>query len=1085
MRSISQEIHAANSKIAQFLRSKEDEEALLAPKRRKAREEPDEKPRRRISKWLQEPDYSIPSSLVDRPRTSTGGTSFHFKYDPISKVAFPIDDEGRPITWCFPSSCMSPLEHARYIERDDAVATITTGHASYIERDGVVERIPSVGSDHANTLPTDPDQQVLAIVTNISDDIDDREHYWREVPDQESSPRRHHLHLNHSADETWWAALASDQTIDRTFKTFALEQHVACTEPEWKPEPFSCDLRQAGAILSAMPKLAGFDARNPPATLEPLRAGRIQYRMVLELPSEASPAGRLAIMTGFCSAIGSLEDRVTESGATERVGMMHTGAIHAPDSHNDSRNFHLHVVAHDRPAELVFDEQGKRWVFATKKLDACRKIGFVEWLRCTAAGIVNDVLKAEGIKRHYDPRRYSEMGINRTPTKHLGGAAHTLETVGIPTVVGSQNAVSIWRDAEAELLVEVDRIRASQGYGTEVLKALYHRAWTYDPDRPDLDDLWRSIMSRDAFSDALIEERKAFLLCELNEAKAKSRPVRTMQTCRTFLNEIDAGQASRNVMRSAALIRARFLSAKQRLEAIDEALMGHRAVLAEAKDRLIRHVEILRQFDEDVKRFARAIEHAAQRGNAPIPLPPELASRLSGIWKYEREIALQKANEIQRGPALAPVEPEPATPPKIEGKSISEQGRLLSHQAGTTQAVTSPRDAQESKFAAEARRSIDDPKTSHVKGLEDVQRAANSTDDQKVEEQVRASSPAPVTGQKDEPELGTNRRDRVPDEGRQDHGIRVAEIGGNPSPAPVTSTVRRSGETDLGLPPDRAQFEVQETVADETERGTDTTDKLSENAPPPKRDGTPIGSAEEPATLGTEAPALVSGESAPGAGEQSKSQAPKTADPVAIAPVGTNTTGASVDLNSWNQIFDKMDKQQLRITQSEKGHFSVDGLAEDDAKLLHQPQLATRTQGRLRSRFDVQQKEVLRLLKWLERHGRNPSVLQLQNRTAKLLSPPPPAIGKFWEKYHADPAVIGFLRAEHARRERAKAIGQQGAKAATPKLPAGLGAQPSANNQAGPQASTAAPGSAPNPAQSADIPWEVLQAAASARGRSR
>src|SRR3546814_9473044 len=41
--------------------------------------------------------------------------------------------------------------------------------------------------------------------------------------------------------------------------------------------------------------------------------------------------------------------------------MMYTAVIHAPDSHNDRRNYHLHVVAYDRPARYL--DEHAAWDF--------------------------------------------------------------------------------------------------------------------------------------------------------------------------------------------------------------------------------------------------------------------------------------------------------------------------------------------------------------------------------------------------------------------------------------------------------------------------------------------------------------------------------------------------------------------------------------------------------------------------------------------------------------------------------------------------------------------------------------------------
>lgn len=1090
VRSISQEIHAANSKLAQFLKSREDEEALLAPKRRTTRQSPQEKIRRGINKWLQEPDYSIPSSLVDRPRTSTGGTSFHFKYDAISKIVYPLDDNNSPITWCFPKSCMSPLEHALYIERDGAVETSAAVHASYIERGEAVERPSTPDSDHENAMPADPTAPPLAIVSNISDDPVAREHYWREVPDHESSPRQHDLRLNHSAPDAWWAAVVSDQSIDHALRTFANEQRVAylnlaSEEAEWISQPFRCDLRQAGEILSAMSKLPGFDHGNPPAVLEPLRAGRIQYRIVLELPNEVSAAGRYTIMTGFSNAIGSLETRVDESGATKCIGMMHTAAIHAPDSHNDSRNYHLHVVAHDRPAELVFDDQGQRWVFAKTKLDSCRKIGFVEQLRHIASEIVNGVLKAEGVERHYDPRRYSKMGIKRTPTKHLGTAAHALETAGIPTRIGSQNAILIWRDAEAELLAEIDRMRASQSRGTEMLQALYHRAWQCDSSRSDVHDLWGCIMSRQSLSDSLIEEHKALLLCELNEAKSKSRPVRTMQTCRTFLNGIEGGRAPANVVRSAALIGARFLSAKQRVQAIDEALEEHRSALADARAHAATHADILRQFDADVAKFAAAVERAAQRDNPPVPMPAELSSKLTGAWKHRAEVAVQDDAEPDRRDVMGPMESEPATPPKIGGKSIVEQGVLLIQEGEGRRQVTGSEEGQKSRPPNQEPQASEQLDASQVFGLENGRAEAESKGGEELQDRAMPASATLLAGRKYEPAPRRESGGQVPDRGQIQNGCHASHVGDDNSPNAAAQPVCDNCEVGINSATKPSRSAAGKSTAEGIERPMDATGHVADKAETLDRVRESTKPAERPPSAGTEHRSVMAAKGMHRTHAVSQADEHETALAPSSSPVPTNGTAGSSDRSRWEEIFAKIDREKLLITRSRESGFSVRGLTGAEAKLLHDPSLAARTQGRLKSRFDVQHRELVRVVKWLRIHGRKPSILSLENRTGTFLKSPPRAIRTLMERYIAHPAVVGFMRAEEARRKAVAAAARQRAAAASPRSQPRPPANVSGVNQPAQNAASGATNTATSTSQAAAISLDVLLAASRAQGRSR
>src|SRR3546814_8342928 len=99
--------------------------------------------------------------------------------------------------------------------------------------------------------------------------------------------------------------------------------------------------------------MASYSDHNPPFEFKSGRGGRVQFRLVAELPYELTPEDRALIVQNFCDHLGGLETRDGEDGGQQSVGMMYTAVIHAPDAHNDLRNYHLHIVAHDRPAKFL------------------------------------------------------------------------------------------------------------------------------------------------------------------------------------------------------------------------------------------------------------------------------------------------------------------------------------------------------------------------------------------------------------------------------------------------------------------------------------------------------------------------------------------------------------------------------------------------------------------------------------------------------------------------------------------------------------------------------------------------------------
>src|SRR5690606_16940923 len=349
------------------------------------------------ARWSAVPDFKVPTCMVDRPRTSTGATSFHFSYISISKQGFPVVD-GKPLEGWTGKTRNAALDHAKYIERDGAAEVAGVAHANYIERPEAIENLdPSALIEEAierqiasvvNETPTDEEAQLLglrdvipdgipSVFSNISNDPFERQEYWRAVERCERVPRMHQLILDPEVSPRWWAALEAASHLDPEFKNHALtvqeqhRQHMAAPVPEgearkpFKPAPLPVNAERAGKLLQQAMQMPGFDPALPPVEFKSGRGGRIQIRFVAELPHEVTPEDRALIVQNFCDRLASLETRVDPDGTERKVGMMYTAVIHAPEAHNDSRNYHLHIVAHDRPARYLEDEG--QWDFEVEE----------------------------------------------------------------------------------------------------------------------------------------------------------------------------------------------------------------------------------------------------------------------------------------------------------------------------------------------------------------------------------------------------------------------------------------------------------------------------------------------------------------------------------------------------------------------------------------------------------------------------------------------------------------------------------------------------------------------------------------------
>lgn len=161
---------------------------------------------------------------------------------------------------------------------------------------------------------------------------------------------------------------------------------------------------------------------------------RIQTRLIAELPyePEVGPEGRRRILE--------------KTGALfERYGLPWHGVVHVPEQQSDPRNYHLHLLFHDRP--LIDWDGYDQPVFADKKNRDVRETRFIKKLREEYADIVNEIFEEAGLNRRWDHRTYKEMGIDKPPQPHLGSAVMGLERRGLVTANGQRvaEAEEAWR----------------------------------------------------------------------------------------------------------------------------------------------------------------------------------------------------------------------------------------------------------------------------------------------------------------------------------------------------------------------------------------------------------------------------------------------------------------------------------------------------------------------------------------------------------------------------------------------------------------------------------------------------------------
>lgn len=1043
---ISIDVKAANSKLAQFLRRREEEEMILQIGKKKPKQLREEKLPGGRGRWMLEPDYRAPSPMIDRPRTIAGATSFHFSYISIAKQVVPTVN-GQPVEGFFGKQKSAAVEHSKYIERDgaaeqrhDAPATSAgADHAAYVERPGAIETIDTSAlmseaverqiTAVINETPTDEEAAILGLVdnvpdgipsvfSNISDDPFERQEFWRAVERIEATPRVHQLILDPAESPAWWNEVETTNALDPEFKNHALmvaeayRQHMSKPVPEgerrrpFEAAPLSVSTERAGKLIQQAQRLPGYRDSSPPFEFKSGRGGRVQFRLVAELPYELTAEDRALIVQNFCDHIGGLEERVHPDGSKEKIGMMYTAVIHAPDLHNDDRNYHLHIVAYDRPARFlpelgqwdfeyaeVYQDPGSRkdrvrYPFRENKLGQIARVAkgeskqnagidFVPGLRRKFATITNSVLKARGIQRRLDPRKYSAMGIDRTPTQHLGTKAAALEAIGVPTTVGQLNAIAIWGDAERSIRRDAERATKLYRTSQDELVEIARDMTVADPQHPYRYEFRKLIAERDQIIQDVATDREAILAFDHMEAKAKSRALRTRQTCIQFLAEIEAGDADRNTRMMRSVIEDRWKGAQAHINQIDEALAPHRPALAAAA----RDIE---------KREARHAEIEV----ALRPIVTEMKGRLAlpdAVKKLTRAKPESSKTVSAVEPTVAPMMEAPKDDRSQSGPTGSTAVAPIQYEA---QAGTASQDDPASK-PKQAPEKTDGPdvEAPPVESMPVLLEPA-SIEGRPIVEPTIAPRIEPIA---EEVDITNTPEDLEPL--RPEIKIDLPDV----EPEVIVNDI----DAALGKP-ENAMSDVDAKVDP----------AFNKNAP----ENAENGNEHQPSEPSTSAP------------EEKIDGRKKVVDPTLFdlphqeAPIKPGTTKA--EYADWDELIDRIATKRIpvKVEKMRNGDqkFTVPSLSPAENELLHARRFANRTTARLKSIQQQQQQEIQRLVRWIGSQGQSPDALVLKGKTASLSAKTRDAVRTLFHHWRTHENVLNAIRAENDRRiELAKAIAMQ------------------------------------------------------------
>jgi hypothetical protein len=411
----------------------------------------------------------------ERPLSAEGTQTFHFRHGYYSKTS-PIAEMIKAARSGRKYTASKATDHLLYIERDGAAENVAKekeypGYDPDVAEDGftalereVAGRSAEEQQDFLERIPlknlTDDEIDDLEIASfgTIGDTLEERRHFWKAVERIEADPRGDTVTIRFSADPKGWdlAIKNLDSAPSRLRDNLRREQGT---------EPKDVELRlirtdEAFAIhqwvIGLHPEVL--------IEIERGRGGRVQNRIIAELPFELDGRERVEIVRNFTNKL------------TEK-GLPFWAVVHAPDQNNDKRNFHAHIVYYDRPSsrmkdprnpdgrdvwdfeieeEKVFPNRHRRTVcpFLQEKLREANRRTWIPMLRKRWATASNEVMEKVGVIKRYDARSYEAMGIQLDPLEHIPPKTFNRERKGELTEEGVGLACRQWHVMQDRLVAD-------------------------------------------------------------------------------------------------------------------------------------------------------------------------------------------------------------------------------------------------------------------------------------------------------------------------------------------------------------------------------------------------------------------------------------------------------------------------------------------------------------------------------------------------------------------------------------------------------------------------------------------------------
>lgn len=624
---------------------------------------------------------AVPIVRPNRAATPDGVTSFHFSHEAITKTATErVSDSGSKTR---PGSAR---DHSRYLERETALARDEEGIVEPLENEMEVEPKTeseieadeikkAFGQAEAGSVYIER-QEALAVSTNgvavlysnIAVSAAERRKFWSLVEEHEKQPGTDSMRVRMGANFDMWTRVLADpacpdpvkETLINADPDLEVRIQTDSNEPMrrlmmrhgWTP-PKRQKRHETTEEREAREKQ---EDKQSGVIFEDARGGRIQFRMIGELPHETDHEGRVRILRGMAQEF-------------EKRNLPYMAVMHAPDHTNNDKNWHFHLIYHDQPAKRftgkaedhlpplvpnATDYKKRQWEIASDALDTpevqaligkwdfdvtvaykqkCRHVktsrpyaqqkdreptrrSFIPMLRKRLADLTNEELERVGSFRRLDPRRYSEIGIDRSPDMHLGTKLFQHEELGIPTGIGRFNEQNQWNFIMGG--IQRDQEKREQELSRDVSQMRSNLSVTA-PEKVNADLITSAIIGYEQNKRAANEHSIIARHIEEHYWRAQSRAKKLEETCEKHLKAIKDKKASSKVRKHEQDYRAKLAEARDHLAGIDHLMAAEIKQIATSREIAARltleadqHRSTFEQCIKEVRTRKGMSEHSAE-----------------------------------------------------------------------------------------------------------------------------------------------------------------------------------------------------------------------------------------------------------------------------------------------------------------------------------------------------------------------------------------------------------------------------------------------------------------------------------------